>query len=127
MFRRYNPNPQRNNVGDCVIRSISKVLGYDWERTYTELAVQGFMMCDMPSSNAVWGAYLKNKGFTRHIISDRCPNCYTVADFAKDNSDGKYIVATGSHVIAIVNGNYYDAWDSGSEIPVFYWRKDDKI
>lgn len=127
MFKKYNPNPQRNNVGDCVIRSISKVLGYDWERTYAELAVQGFMMCDMPSSNAVWGAYLKNKGFTRRTIPNSCPDCYTVADFAEDNPYGKYIVATGSHVIAVVDGNYYDTWDSGSEIPVFYWRKENEI
>ena len=69
MFKKYNPNPQRNNVGDCVIRSISKVLGYDWERTYAELAVQGFMMCDMPSSNAVWGAYLLNRHLNHRSIN----------------------------------------------------------
>ena len=124
MFRKYNPNPQGKSVGDCVIRSISKVLEYDWERTYIELAVQGFMMCDMPSANAVWGAYLRNKGFKRHLIPDSCPEFYTVADFAKDNPDGKYILATGSHVIAVIDGNYYDTWDSGNEIPVYYWKKE---
>lgn len=125
MFKRYNPNPQHNQVGDCVVRSVSKILGYDWERTYIELALQGFMMCDMPSANAVWGAYLKNKGFTRHVIPDNCPDCYTVAEFAEDNPHGKYILATGSHVIAVSDGNYYDTWDSGGEIPVYYWSKED--
>lgn len=105
MFVKYNPNPQNNQVGDCVVRSISKLLGYDWERTYIELAVQGFMMCDMPSANAVWGAYLRNKGFARHVIPDSCPDCYTVAEFAEDNPDGKYILATGSHVVAVSDGN----------------------
>ncbi|MDE6102662.1 MAG: hypothetical protein K2F73_06775 [Ruminococcus sp.] len=125
MFIRYNPNPQGKSVGDCVVRSISKVLNYDWERTYIELAVQGFMMCDMPSANAVWGAYLRNKGFTRQVIPDSCPDCYTVADFVEDNPHGKYILATGSHVIAVSDGNYYDTWDSSSEIPVYYWSKED--
>ena len=124
MFVKYNPNPQNNQVGDCVVRSISKVLDYDWERTYIELAVQGFMMCDMPSANAVWGAYLRNKGFTRRLIPDNCPDCYTIADFAEDNPHGKFILATGSHVVAVVNGNYYDTWDSGGEIPVYYWSKE---
>lgn len=124
MFIKYNPNPQRKSVGDCVVRSVSKVLDYDWERTYIELAVQGFMMCDMPSANAVWGAYLRNNGFTRHVIPDNCPDCYTVSDFAEDNPHGKFILATGSHVIAISGGNYYDTWDSGSEIPVYYWSKE---
>lgn len=123
MFIRNNPNPQRNNVGDCVVRAISEILGYDWERTYIELALQGFMMCDMPSSNAVWGAYLKNKGFIRRTIPDICPDCYTVSDFAKDNPDGKYILATGSHVIAVADGNYYDTWDSGNEVPVYYFKE----
>ncbi|MDE6789340.1 MAG: hypothetical protein K2J47_08490 [Ruminococcus sp.] len=127
MFIRYNPNPQEKSIGDCVVRSISKILSYDWERTYIELAVQGFMMCDMPSANAVWGAYLRSKGFTRHVIPDTCPDCYTVADFTEDNPHGKYILATGSHVIAVSDGDYYDTWDSGSEIPVFFWRKDNQI
>jgi hypothetical protein len=61
----YNSNPSGKRVGDCVVRAISKILDYDWERTYTELALQGFMMHDMPSSNSVWGAYLKNKGYRR--------------------------------------------------------------
>lgn len=124
MYEKYNPNPLKNNVGDCVIRSISKILGYDWERTYIELAIQGFMMCDMPSANNVWGAYLRSKGFNRHIIPDYCPDCYTVEDFANDNPNGDYILATGTHVIAVSRGNYYDSWDSGDEIPIYYWSKE---
>lgn len=85
------------------------------------------MMFDMPSSNVVWGAYLKNKRFTRHTIPNNYPDCYTVADFVKDNPNGKYIVATISHIIAVVNRNYYDTWDSGSEILIFYWRKENEI
>ncbi len=121
---KYNPNPQGKSVGDCVVRSISKVLDYDWERTYIELAVQGFMMCDMPSANTVWGAYLKSKGFIRYVIPVDCPECYTVADFVKDNPYGKYVLATGSHVVTVIDGNYYDSWDSGEEIPVYYWKKE---
>ncbi len=124
MFIRYNPNPQRKSVGDCVVRSISKILDYDWERTYIELAVQGFIMCDMPSANSVWGAYLKNKGFTQHIIPYRRNALYNVSEFAQDYHKGSYILATGSHVVAVVNGCYYDTWDCGEEIPVYYWSKE---
>ena len=63
MYIEYNSNPENKLVGDCVIRAISKVTDQDWERTYMEVCVQGFMMHDMPSSNSVWGGYLFTKGW----------------------------------------------------------------
>lgn len=53
MFIKYNPNPSRLNVGDCVIRSITSATGDIWENVYIELALQGYMMHDMPSANRV--------------------------------------------------------------------------
>ena len=123
MYVFYNPNPSGKRVGDCVIRGISKITGQDWETTYIEIAVQGFMLYDMPSSNNVWAEYLRKKGFRRYVIPDTCPNCYTVKDFCKENQGGKYLLATGSHVVAVVNGKYYDAWDSGDEIPIYFWKR----
>lgn len=81
-------------------------------------------MKDMPSSNAVWGAYLKSLGFKRYIIPNECPDCYTVSDFAKEHSSGVYILATGTHVVTVKDGDYYDTWDSGKEIPIYYFVKE---
>ena len=120
----YNPNPVRKLVGDCVIRAISKTLDKDWEDTYLEIVMKGYVMHDMPSSNDVWGSYLLEHGFRRYVIPDTCPNCYTVAQFVIDNPDLTGILATGTHVIAVNNGDYYDTWDSGNEIPIYYWRKE---
>lgn len=55
MFVSYNANPNNMRVGDCVIRSISKALGQSWLQTYIDLCIQGYLMCDLPSSNSVWG------------------------------------------------------------------------
>lgn len=120
----YNPNPARKLVGDCVIRAIAKSLNKDWEDVYLDVVMLGYQMHDMPSSNAVWGAYLLDNGFKRYVIPDTCPECYTVEEFVEDNPELTGILATGSHVIAVGNGNYYDTWDSGNEIPIFYWRKE---
>ena len=121
-FIEYNPNPDGKRVGDCVVRAVSKALDIPWEQAYTELAFQGYMMRDMPTSNHVWGAYLKSRGFRQEILPD-CPDCYTVAEFCEDHPDGVYVLATGSHAVAAVSGNYYDSWDSGREGLVYVWHK----
>lgn len=120
----YNPNPARKLVGDCVIRAISKSLNKDWEDTYLDIVMLGYAMHDMPSSNDVWGNYLSRHGFRRYVIPDTCPECYTVEQFCQDNPTLTGILATGTHVIAVSAGNYYDTWDSGQEIPIYYWRKE---
>ena len=69
MYSYYNPNPIKNKrVGDCVVRAISKALNQSWEETYIELSLLGYIMGDWGSSNSVWNAYLKSKGFIRAII-----------------------------------------------------------
>lgn len=80
-------------------------------------------MADMPSSDAVWGAVLRRHGFKRKNIPDTCPDCYTIADFCEDNPHGVFVVGTGGHVVTVVNGDYYDAWDSGNEITQYVWYK----
>lgn len=125
MFVQYNPNPQGNYVGDCVIRAIAKVTEKDWDSTYLAVAMQGFAMKDMPSANHIWGAYLKSQGFRQYSLPNTCPDCYTVQDFCEDYPSGVYLLATGSHVIAVEDGNYFDSWDSGSEIPIYYWKREE--
>lgn len=122
-FIMFNPNPARKLVGDCVIRAVSKMTDQDWEKTYLEIALQGFIMHDMPSSNEVWDAYLKLKGFDRFTIPNTCPDCYTVADFCLDNPVGEFMLATGTHVIAVKDGNYYDTWDSGNVVPIYFYKR----
>lgn len=119
----FNQNPAGKQVGDCTIRAISKATGQSWEETYAGLAIQGFLMSDMPSANSVWGAYLRSKGFKRTVIPNTCPDCYTVSAFAREHPKGIYILALSNHVVCVVDGIYYDAWDSGNEIPLFYWER----
>lgn len=122
MYVYYNPNPKGNKVGDCVIRGISKVMDKSWDDVYLGITTEGFLCKDMPSANYVWGHYLQSYGFSKYIIPNDFK--YTVKDFCYDNPHGKFLLATGTHVIGVVDGNYYDIWDSGEEIPVYYWHKE---
>ena len=114
MWIEYLNNPLGLRVGDCVIRAISKALDKSWEETYIDLCVQGFMLGDLPSSNAVWSSYLRHKGFKRH----------TIEDFCRDQPKGVFVIGTGSHAVAVVDANIFDAWDSRQETPVYYFEKE---
>ena len=120
----YNPNPANKSVGDCVVRALTILLDDTWENVYADITMQGRFMYDMPSSDAVWGEYLSVNGFTKHILPNTCPNCYTIYDFVRDHPHGMYLVATGTHVVAVVDGNFYDTSNSGNEMIIYYWRKE---
>ena len=115
-----NPNPNGNIVGDCAVRAVATACGISWDDAYTGLCDMGYYMKDMPNADRVWGAFLKTMGFVR---STGCPECYTVREFAEDHPRGVYVIGTGNHVVAVVNGSYFDTWDSGDSTPIFYWQE----
>lgn len=122
MYVYFNPNPKDKLVGDCVVRGISKVTGLTWNEAYIGICMCGYDAKDMPSSNDVWGSFLYSRGFRRYLLPDTCPYCYTVKDFCDNHPVGIFLLATGSHVVAVEDGDYYDAWDSGNEVPMYYWK-----
>lgn len=123
MWVRYNPNPTGRSVGDCAVRAVAKALDTDWETAYRMISDNGYAMGDMPSSDSVWGAVLRQNGFYRQSMPNRCPDCYTAADFARDNPTGTFVLGFGGHVATIVDGTLYDSWDSSREIPQFVWYR----
>jgi hypothetical protein len=124
MWQFVNPNPAYNFVGDCVVRALSIALDSDWDTIFLGLAAYGFNIKDMPSGNAIWSAYLRDKGFKRYIIPNECPNCYTLKDFCEDHPNGIFVIGTGTHAVAVIDGDYYDSWDSGNVIPIYYFTKE---
>lgn len=126
MWVEFNPNPTGRRVGDCAVRAVAKALDTDWETAYAMIANNGFQMGDMPSSNSVWGAVLRQNGFYRQSIPDTCPDCYTAEDFCNDNPKGTFVLGFGTHVATVVDGNIYDAWDSSKEIPQYVWYRKER-
>ena len=118
----YNPNPFRLSTRDCTVRAISAAFGLTWDDAYDLLADTGRDMGLMPDDRAVTWALLRLHGFKSSSLPDRCPDCYTVAEFARDHPRGIYILATDSHVVAVIDGDWMDTFNSGDEVPLFYWK-----
>ena len=100
-------------------------LGMDWETAYARIVAAGYRMADMPSSDSVWGAVLRQNGFYKKTIPDTCPDCYTASDFCRDNPEGTFVLGFGGHTAAVLDGNLYDSWDSSNEGPIYVWYRKD--
>ena len=118
-----NPNPCRTEEPDCVVRAISVATGQSWRRTHWELCLMSHVKCTMPSVNWLWERYLKKRGFEKFLLPESCPECVTVREFARRYPEGVYVIGTGSHAVCVMDGNWFDTWNSGDETPTYFFRK----
>ena len=122
MWIKCNPNPGRKEVPDCVVRAITLATHRTWLCVYDDLCNLGRSEYNMPSAGQAWGKHLYLLGAEPFLLPASCPQCVTIRDFARMYPRGVYVIGTGSHAVAVIDGNYYDSWDSGNEIPSFFWR-----
>ena len=121
-----NTNPKRKITNDCVVRAISLATGKSWNEVFWDLT--DTLFCEKETcmdSNKIWGMYLEKQGYQRYHISDSCPACYTVKQFCEDNPKGTYVLGTGTHAVAVIEGDYYDVFNSGSATPLYYFTMEE--
>ena len=123
MWKPFNPNPEGIKTIDCTVRAICAVTGWSWYRSFDTLCERAREMSDMPSSDRVWWSVLEDLGFRHYHIKNRCQACYTVEDFARDHPYGVFVLAPNEHAVAVIEGDWYDSWDSGSSAPIFYFGR----
>lgn len=118
-FQYYQPNKLdlKDKVGDCQIRALSKVLNKTWLEVF-DLTIP---ICRKLQTYTIFdGCLEKTKeamlglGFEYHGISNSKGSTRpTIDEFAKEHPSGSYIAKVSHHVVAIVDGKYFDTWDSG--------------
>lgn len=122
MWVKANPNPCRQEEPDCVVRAIAIATGQSWDTVHLDLCRLSHERCTMPSVNWLWELYLRRFGYEKFLL-EGCPNCVTVREFCKRYPEGTYVVGTGNHAVAVIDGNYWDSWDSGDEVLSYFYRK----
>ncbi len=122
MWKYANPNPKGRKTGDCAVRALAITEDLPWHEAHDLLHEYAADLGVIENNNAAIAAFLKDRGYTRHVIPDTCPACYTVADFCREHPEGTFVLGTGSHVIAVKSGNWIDSWNSADEIPIYYWE-----
>jgi hypothetical protein len=122
MWVECNPNPLGRTTGDCVIRAIAIATDQSWRTTYRDLSRIGEIEGDLPNSNMVWHLYLKKRGAKQFLLPETCPDCITVRAFCERYPRGTYVIGTGDHAVAVIDGDYYDSFDSGRMTPTCFWK-----
>ena len=119
-----NVNPAGNDDVDCTVRAISKITDKGWNEVYAALCAIGFEKKRMPVSDSVWGTYLRRLGWAGRFVLTDCINCETVDDFCRAAPIGRYLVKCDNHVIAVIDGDVYDTFNSSYMTPIYYFYKE---
>lgn len=126
----YQPNSKdiKDEYGDCTIRALCKALDVTWLEAF-DMTVP--ILRDNQVVN-IFGApvevrnkFLYQLGFNYTGVSARKGSTRpTVDSFAKEHQTGTYILKVAHHVVACVDGKYYDTWDSGYKSLYGYYEKE---
>ena len=125
-YKYYQPNTKdlKDKYGDCVVRALTKVTGKTWRQVFDELLPYVYELQCMPNDKKCYESYLKGNGFEYHGISNKKGSKRpTVDSFSKEHKTGLYFLNVANHCVAVVNGFYYDTWDSGQNCLYGYWEK----
>lgn len=118
MFVYYNANPNKQEIGDCVIRAMSLALDLDYFEVVNMLYYgSNFFNCDM----LVRECYEK-------ILEDEFklerikPKTYkTVQEVATEYSDNILLIRIKGHLTCSMYGRIYDIWDCSNEQVDVFW------
>ena len=103
---------------------MTKVTNKSWLEVFDDLVPISRKLQCMPNSKIAYEKYLRNNNFEyRGISNKKGTRKPTVESFADTHRVGIYLVRVASHVVAIVDGIYYDTWDSGHKSIYGYWEK----
>lgn len=116
-FEYYNANPYKNDISDCVIRSLSVLTDRSWREVYdelTELAGDVGLMFDRVE-------------FVEDYLDDRyprqCNSSKTVGEFAREHPHGRYAVTMDGHITAILEGGIIvDTFNPSSRTMRCAWK-----
>ena len=125
-YKYYQPNKKdlKDDYGECVIRALTKVINKEWRQVFDDLIPMAREFQCMPNSKPCFEKYLMNNGFVYHGISNKSGSKRpTVEGFVKQHKKGTFFLRVAHHVVAAVDGVYYDTWDSGYKSLYGYWEK----
>ena len=101
------------------------VTGKSWLEVFDELIPYVREVQANPNAPQVYSKYLEDQGFKWvGIRAQKGKSRPTVATMYKEFPKGTCIIRVAHHVVAMVDGIYYDTWDSGGKSVYGYYIKE---
>lgn len=127
---RYNANSRDRNTGDCVKRALTIAYRTDYNKVSSELnKIKRDLGYDKFNISPVFSRYLSARGdaFRKYgVVDPETGELNTVTKFCEEHPTGTWLLLVGkygnqheTHMVAVVDGDYYDSWDSGDYV-VYY-------
>lgn len=119
MFIEYNANPYGKNIGDCIIRAITKATDKPYMEVFDGL-------CEVADKHDGWdidelrtmNVYLLSIGWQYCEL-----NCKpTVKQFSEQITEPRILVVNG-HATCTMDGNVYDTWNCNRYRVTHVFRK----
>lgn len=117
-FIYYSPNGKSQD--DCAVRALSKIEGITWREAFLLLSETGAEEESLIQYEHVVSKTLEKLGYNEYKVEKGKPVQLNLITKKID----KGIAFVKGHVVAIVEGNYYDSWDSGLENVQKYYKKE---
>lgn len=127
LHRYYNPNPNKKEVADCVVRACCKSMNKDWDEVYVDLCKIGFENKAMPNEKLAYEKYFIQEGFEYvKVFNKKGSKRLKVREIAKEHKKEVIICVVANHLVTTAEGYFWDLFDSGDNSLYGYWVKINK-
>ncbi len=117
-WHEFNPNPKSRNIGDCTLRSYCAAFGISWDKAFdiaSKVAKENSSMIQYVSDKVLTEEFncWVDENYNKKKVKGK--DRITVNEFAMSHPYGTYILHVRQHQVTVINGEYWDSWDSGEK------------
>jgi len=117
-WKEFNPNPKERNIGDCTLRSYCAAFGISWDKAFdiaSRVAKENSSMIQYVADKVLVEEFncVVDEKYNKKTVKSK--DRIKVNEFALSHPYGTYILHVPKHQVTVVNGEYWDSWDSGDK------------
>ena len=117
-WKEYNPNPKERNIGDCTIRSYCAAFNISWDQAFdiaSKVAKEESSLIQYVADKVLQEEFhcIIDEKYNKKTVKGK--DRITVNEFAMTHPYGIYILHVRQHQVTVIDGMYWDSWDSGDK------------